>query len=276
MKICFNVHLETVCHLNFGSIMQELSGNDDGVILDSIESSSQKVDNKINFFTKNNDANDYPLIDFDNDEKYSEEMNDKFITIFNYEEDNLHRMIRKYKTRERKFLIRIIRIITDCKLKKNGIVRIIFCNEVEYIMFNIFAELLIKFIVYHKNHTVKIESCQFRNGKCYFIKLMPLKNYKSNRIILKENEIPAAIELELNGQEIFETFEVVFEIPRRIKDPVINNFIMYENIWIIDSNFEFILKLAMNIQVRRGFNRICLNNCSLKGGNLIPINIQKR
>jgi hypothetical protein len=207
----------------------------------------------------------------------SDDFNDSFLTAMNFEEDNLHKMIREYKTFMRKNLIKLIRIMTKCVLKKKGVVRIILCNEVEYIMFDFFAELLIKLIIYHKNNHLKIESCQFRNGKCYFIKLTADKLFRGNRmLILKEREIPAVKEMGLNGEEMFEVFDVCFEIPKLFRNSVINNMFRINNYWLIDSNFEFVLKFAGNNKflIKNGINRIMLNNNQLKGGDLIPITIR--
>jgi hypothetical protein len=116
--------------------------------------------------------------------------NYQLIIIMNFEEDNFLKSMRKYKTHMRKNLIKLIRIVTECVLKRKRCVKFVLCNEIEYLMFEFFAELLIKFIIYHKNDHVKIESCQFRNGKCYLIKVSPDVMFQSNRsLIIKEREI---------------------------------------------------------------------------------------
>jgi hypothetical protein len=182
LESCFGVSIVNISQLDLGEIMAQFGENEKDEFPEGIESSSQKVDNKIKLLTKNNDVRaDYSLIDVnEQNDNFSENLLDKFLTTFNPKEDYLHKMIRSYKSKERKYLIKLIRIMAECRLKKNGIVRIILCNEIDYIMFEFFAELLIKFVVFHKNQSLKIESCQFRNGKCYFIKLSPLKNFTIN------------------------------------------------------------------------------------------------
>jgi hypothetical protein len=212
IKICFDTDVVILNHLDLTKVIQQLEEYGVGEFLDPIEANPQKVDNKIKIVTKSESLrNDYNSIIESNQSVLlnSEEVIDKFLISMNIEEDNLHKMIRYYKTFMRKNLIRLIRIMTECILKKRGTVRIILCNEIEYIMFEFFAELLIKFLIYHKNEFLKIESCQFRNGKCYFIKLTPKMFYKSNRLlVLKEREIPAIIEMNLSGVEMFDTFDI--------------------------------------------------------------------
>jgi hypothetical protein len=94
--------------------------------------------------------------------------------------------------------------------------------------------------------------------------------------MLKEREIPVVMEMNLNGNELFEVFDVIFDIPKKFKDPVIKNLIKCEGYWIVDSNFEFVIKIGNGhiINIKEGFSRITFNNDRLKGGDLIPITIQ--
>jgi hypothetical protein len=59
--------------------------------------------------------------------------------------------MKEFKTRERKELIRVIRIILECALCKGKAIKIIFCHEIDYLIFEFFSELLIKIVIYHKN-----------------------------------------------------------------------------------------------------------------------------
>jgi hypothetical protein len=95
-------------------------------------------------------------------------------------------------------------------------------------------------------------------------------------LTIKEREIPVVREMGLDGVEMFEIFDVCFEIPKPLKNPVLNNVRKYDNFWLIDTNFEFILKFARGFKflVRKGINRIVLNEGHLRGGNLIPITIR--
>jgi hypothetical protein len=168
----------------------------------------------------------------------------------NFEEDIFYKMIKQYKTNLKENLIRLIRIITDCMLKKGKNIKIILCNEIEYIMFDFFAELLIKFIIYHKNESVRIESCQFRNGRCYLIKISPVNLFQSNRnLLIKEKEISIIQEIGLNGVELVETFDLLFDIPEQIADPVIKNLRKFEGFWLIDENFDFYLKFSEKFKI---------------------------
>jgi hypothetical protein len=82
--------------------MAQFGENGEGEFFGDIESSSQKVDNKIMLLTKNNDIRaDYSLIDvYEKNDNFSEEIMDSFLISFNPKEDYLHKMIRNYKTRE--------------------------------------------------------------------------------------------------------------------------------------------------------------------------------
>jgi hypothetical protein len=163
IRYCFDIEITIINQLNLEELMQQIEEFGVGGNLDPIESSSQKVDNKINPLTKSNNLqfdsnsknlNIHSTIEANQDdfEKFTnnEKSFDKFLMTMKFEEDKLHKMIRNYKTTMRKQLIKIIRIMTECILKKGGSVRLILCNEIEYIMFEFFAELLIKFIIYQR------------------------------------------------------------------------------------------------------------------------------
>jgi hypothetical protein len=193
-----------------------------------------------------------------------------------YKEDKFQMILRQFRTEERKSLIRIIRILIECAMNKKIQVKIILSNEVDYLMFEFLAEVLIKVIVYHKNENMKVESCQFRNGKCYFIKINANNLFKSNRsMTIWNREIHIAREFGLNCQELVETFNVVFNIPMKIRDNVIRNAFMMKEFWLLDSSYEFVLKFsrAVKFEIKRGVNRIEVKENLLKGGNLIPIKI---
>jgi hypothetical protein len=144
--------------------------------LDPIGNSSQKVGNNFDFDTKSEkqSVDDYIKIESNQNRNSVSIQNDKdaqFLSIINYQEDKFQTMLRDYRTKKKKELTKLIRMIVDCMLVKRKMIKIILCNEIDYLMFEFYAEVLIKLVVYHKNENVKIESCQFRNGKCYYKKL---------------------------------------------------------------------------------------------------------
>jgi hypothetical protein len=143
-------------------------------------------------------------------------------------------------------------------------------------MFDFFAEILIKLVVYHKNSNMKIESCQFRNGKCYFIKVEVNEKFKSNRsLTIWDKDIHIAREFKMNCQELVETFNVIFKVPKNIFNKILNNLIRTEDFWLFDSNYEFELAFSRKVQltIKKGINRVKVEKGCLKGGELIPINI---
>jgi hypothetical protein len=130
--------------LDLNEILAQFGENENAEFFEDIESSSQKVDCKIKTLTKRNDIrDDYSLIDVYKDyDNFSDEDMDKFLVTFKPMKDKFYKMIKNYKFKERKFLIRLIRIMSECTIKKGNVVRIILCNEIDYIMFEFFAELL--------------------------------------------------------------------------------------------------------------------------------------
>jgi hypothetical protein len=73
-----------------------------------------------------------------------------------------------------------------------------------------------------------------------------------------------------------ETFEVIFDIPKRLSDTIFRNFKKYEGFWLLDTNFEFILKFSrkFNFNIKKGVNRIVMNDDYLRGSELIPNKIR--
>jgi hypothetical protein len=118
------------------------------------------------------------------------DINNQFPETISIKENFIQKMLIRYKTKEKKDQMKIIGIMMDCALCQGKVVKIILCDKVDYLMFKFFAELLIKIVVYHKNEKLKVESCQFKNGKCYFIKVNAKEEFASNRSIsIKEKEL---------------------------------------------------------------------------------------
>jgi hypothetical protein len=118
--------------------------------------------------------------------------------------------MKQFKTRNKKQFIILIRILIECWLCMNKKINIVLYSEFDYLIFETFTELLIKLIVFHKNPNLYIESCQFRDGKSYVIKIRYNQFFESNRsLFLNQNGIKLAIELGLNAVEIFKNFQVI-------------------------------------------------------------------
>jgi hypothetical protein len=186
-------------------------------------------------------------------------------------------MLRRYKTKEKKDLMKIIRIMMDCALYQGKVVKIILCNKVDHLMFEFFAELLIKIFVYHKIEKLKVESCSFRNGKCYFIKVNAKERFFSNRSFsIKEKELFIVREFGLEYHETINTFNIIFNIPRKINERINKNLSKTKDQWWLKSYFEFILDQPRigRINIKKGINRIEVNETKLKDENLIPTAIQ--
>jgi hypothetical protein len=70
-------------------------------------------------------------------------------------------------------------------------------------------------MIYYKNKTVGIESCQFRNGKSYLIKIRNQGVYKSNcSVILKMEEIKMLKSMGMEAKDLFKLFSVDMKIVR--------------------------------------------------------------
>jgi hypothetical protein len=80
----------------------------------------------------------------------------------------------------------------------------------------------------------------------------------------------------LDGVELNETFEVIFDIPRMLANPIFRNLQKYEGFWLLDTRFEFILEFSkkFRLYIKKGVNRMVVNNNFLRGGELIPIRIR--
>jgi hypothetical protein len=134
------------------------------------------VGDNFDFYTKSEklSLDDYIKIELNQSQEIisvQNDKNDQFLSTINYQEDKFQIMIREFKTRMKKELVKLIRLFVECMLIKRRRIKITLCNEVDYLMFEFVAEDLIKLVIYHKNENVKIESCQFRNDKCYYIKI---------------------------------------------------------------------------------------------------------
>jgi hypothetical protein len=82
-------------------------------------------------------------------------------------------------------------------------------------MLEIFVELLVKLIIFHKNSGIKFASCQFRNGKCYFIKIITEDWYISNRnVSINQNGLRMVKEFDLQYEEAIRSFDVVMIITK--------------------------------------------------------------
>jgi hypothetical protein len=89
-------------------------------------------------------------------------------------------------------------------------------------MFNIFMDLVIKLILFHKNGSILIESCQFMDGGFYVIRIWKKGKYESNRsVVLKLNEIQTLEKLGASSDEIWRKFNTVMNILKRPKDNVV-------------------------------------------------------
>jgi hypothetical protein len=103
----------------------------------------------------------------------------------------------------------------ECFVCKKKIFRIILCSEMDYLIFEIFVELLVKLIIFHKNSGMKIESCQFRNGKCYLIKIIAENWYASNRSdSINQNGLKLVREFGLQYEEVIRAFDVAIVITK--------------------------------------------------------------
>jgi hypothetical protein len=83
-------------------------------------------------------------------QNFNSEQNDKvdqFLDTIKFEDDKFQLMLREFKSQKKKALIKLIRILIDCIMAKGRKIRIILCNEIDYLMFEFFAEVLIKIIV---------------------------------------------------------------------------------------------------------------------------------
>jgi hypothetical protein len=83
----------------------------------------KKVDNKFDSYSKSAKLSDDYHYKIDTNQNYlavSEKNgnNDQFLSLMKFEEDNLHRMKRRYNTSMKKHLIKLIRIMAECVLKK--------------------------------------------------------------------------------------------------------------------------------------------------------------
>jgi hypothetical protein len=102
--------------------------------------------------------------------------------------------------------------------------------------------------VYHKNENVKIESCQFRNGKCYYIKVSSNEFFKSNRNLkIREKEIYLVKELGLSGQELIESFNVLYNIPLIIIGIFFSSFFFIQMLSQSEKKFK-----AVKLILRKG------------------------
>jgi hypothetical protein len=89
-------------------------------------------------------------------------------------------------------------------------------------MFGSFINLIIKLILFHKNNSLVIESCQFRDGRCYVIKIWKENKYETNRRVnLKMREIGAPKELDLKSAELWRKFNPIMNILKRTKDNIV-------------------------------------------------------
>jgi hypothetical protein len=91
--------------------------------------------------------------------------------------------------------------------------------------------------------------------------------FRSNRsLIIKEKEIHLIQELGLDGNELSETFDVKYDIPRNFADPIIKNLFRSREFWLLESNFEFNLKFSNNFKfnISKAINRIVVNYGQLK------------
>jgi hypothetical protein len=115
-------------------------------------------------------------------------------------------MFKYFKVRSKKQFIILIRTLIDCWLCLDKKINIVLCSELD-MMFEIFTELLIKLIVYHKNPDLYIESCQFKDGKNYVMRIRRCQSFRSNRSLhLNLNGIKFVRELGLGAEEIFKNF----------------------------------------------------------------------
>jgi hypothetical protein len=74
----------------------------------------------------------------------------------------------------------------------------------------------------------------FRNGKCYFIRIIPNERFQGSRnLIIKEKEISIVQEMGLNETELNETFEVIFDVPKMLNNSIINNLRKCESFWLL-------------------------------------------
>jgi hypothetical protein len=122
-----------------------------------------------------------------------------------------------------------------------------------------------------------IESCQFRNGKCYLVKIVAENWYKSNKSVsINQIEIKLIVEYGLKYEELICSFNVVMKITKGLKNIVVTNLIRYQEWWIVESQFEFLLQLPnwKRTTIKKGINRIDEKKCAIKGGELIPIMIR--
>jgi hypothetical protein len=108
--------------------------------LDPIGSSSQKVGNNLDFISKSEklSADDYIKIETNQNQDSFSEQNDKddqFLSTMNFKEDYFQIMNRRFKTRMKKDLIKLIRICVESMLKKRKQIKIVLCNEVDCLMF---------------------------------------------------------------------------------------------------------------------------------------------
>jgi hypothetical protein len=143
-------------------------------------------------------------------------------------------------------------------------------------MFSMFMELLIKLVLYHKREGLNVESCQFRNGNVYVIRISKQKNYNPKRILsINSKEINMLMEMVISSDDLWEKYIPVLKIMVRPKEKLINGIYESKSILIISSNYEASLDFGLvkrSISVR--INRLEKFKGSLKGGlNMIHLKI---
>jgi hypothetical protein len=163
-----------------------------GENLEPIGTSYQKVYLKYDFISKSQKPSIGDCINFETNQIQNQnsmftDINNQFLETITCKKDKFQKMLEKFKTREKKDLMKLIRILLDCAVCQRRSVKIVLWSEIDYLMFEFFAELLIKIIVYHKNENLLVESCRFRNGKCYLIKVKAKESFISNRSITIKN-----------------------------------------------------------------------------------------
>jgi hypothetical protein len=130
-------------------------------------------------------------------------------------------------------------------------------------------------ILFHKNESLIIESCQFRNGESFIIRLWKRGKYISNRCInLKAKELMFLKKMSMKSDEMLLKFCPVIMILKRPKDGIIQTVIELDNALIICMNMEAVLRMnnrKRNLNI--GINRIEKCISCLKGG-MITIHLK--
>jgi hypothetical protein len=103
-------------------------------------------------------------------------------------------------------------------------------------------KLIVKMVLFHKNDQIEIESCQFRNGCCYVIKVWKREKYEPRRNIdIDIDQIGTLKELGLGLSEMCKKFYPVMNILKRPKKNIVQKIIDFGNHFIICVNFETVI-----------------------------------